>query len=241
MARRSLTEGRGEGRVLGAGGGGSCIDRRRLLSCAPAARASPFAAPPSSRTEAPSPRPGPRATTDRIDHRHGGGEGRKGMLRCERDPQNAARRRVHTRAPCYRPRHTISVAAPVNESGDLYPLAREPPRLDSPGLSLKTIRRPLLLSLSLSLGRGFNDRLESTHRIRRLLVQRGAIDCLFLVFFRLPIRACVCARVGFFACRCEDLPVALFSFLERKIEEGNDRMEGRCVRREGKEIDGIRY
>lgn len=160
------------------------------------------------------------------------------MLRCERDPQNAARRRVHTRAPCYRPRHTISVAAPVNESGDLYPLAREPPRLDSPGLSLKTIRRPLLLSLSLSLGRGFNDRLESTHRIRRLLVQRGAIDCLFLVFFRLPIRACThwLLRLSMRGSSC-----GFIFFSEREVEEGNDRMEGRCVRREGKEIGGIRY
>lgn len=35
--------------------------------------------------------------------------------------------------------------------------------------------------------------------------------------------------------------MALFSFLEREVEEGNDRMEGRCVRRGGKEIDGIRY
>lgn len=30
-------------------------------------------------------------------------------------------------------------------------------------------------------------------------------------------------------------------FSEREVEEGNDRMEGRCVRREGKEIGGIRY
>lgn len=197
---------------MGAGGGGSCIDRRRLLSCAPAARASPFAAPPSSRTEAPSPRPGPRATTDRIDHRHGGGEGRKGMLRCERDPQNAARRRVHTRAPCYRPRHTISVAAPVNESGDLYPLAREPPRLDSPGLSLKTIRRPLLLSLSL-----VGERVQRPTRIHTPNPSPpGATRRYRLPLPRLlsPSYTCVhvYARIGFFACRCEDPSIFLWLY-----------------------------
>lgn len=237
-----MTEGRGEGRVLGAGGGGSCIDRRRLLSCAPAARASPFAAPPSSRTEAPSPRPGPRATTDRIDHRHGGGEGRKGMLRCERDPQNAARRRVHTRAPCYRPRHTISVAAPVNESGDLYPLAREPPRLDSPGLSLKTIRRPLLLSLSLSL---VGERVQRPTRIHTPNPSPpGATRRYRLPLPRLLSPPYTCVRVcthWLLRLSMRGSSCGFIFFSEREVEEGNDRMEGRCVRREGKEIGGIRY
>lgn len=168
------------------------------------------------------------------------------MLRCERDPQNAARRRVHTRAPCYRPRHTISVAAPVNESGDLYPLAREPPRLDSPGLSLKTIRRPLLLSLSLSRwGEGSttdsNPHTESVASWCNAALSTASSSSSFAFLY---VRARVCThwllrlsmRGSFY------LPVALFSFLERETEEGNDRMEGRCVGREGgKEVGGIRY
>lgn len=215
------------GRVLGAGGGGSCIDRRRLLSCAPAARASPFAAPPSSRTEAPSPRPGPRATTDRIDHRHGGGEGRKGMLRCERDPQNAARRRVHTRAPCYRPRHTISVAAPVNESGDLYPLAREPPRLDSPGLSLKTIRRPLLLSLSLSLGSttDSNPHTESVASWCNAALSTASSSPSFAFLY---VRACVHAL----ASSPVDARIFLWLYFlfSRERGRGRERSDGRKMR-----------
>lgn len=81
-SRRSLTEGcrregrGGKGRKGFGGRRRGALHRPRTQLCIGTAPSFPSPAPlrqPSSPTErTPSPRPGPRATTDRIDHRHGG-------------------------------------------------------------------------------------------------------------------------------------------------------------------------
>lgn len=157
-SRRSLTEGcrregrGGKGRKGFGGRRRGALHRPRTQLCIGTAPSFPSPAPlrqPSSPTErTPSPRPGPRATTDRIDHRHGGRGGR-GMLRCERDPQNVARRRVHTPAI---PRHTAVYPSTwphrrlMNRERPLYPSRRggetsPAAQLGRPSLSLKTVRR----------------------------------------------------------------------------------------------------
>lgn len=237
-----MTEGRGEEGFWGPGEGAvaSTDDGCSAVHRQPAPRPSP----PHQVREPRLPRRGPDLAQPPTESTTVTGAGKGGRGCCAVNVTLKTRHAaVYTPAPPVTGPDTPSAWPPplMNRGTSILSLENHPAstRPASPlRLSAVLSSSP---SLSLSLGRGFNDRLESTHRIRRLLVQRGAIDCLFLVFFRLPIRACVCARVGFFACRCEDLPVALFSFLEREVEEGNDRMEGRCVRREGKEIGGIRY
>lgn len=162
------------------GGGERCIDRG--LSCASARPPpSPPRRPSASQVRQPSelPRLGPDLAQPPTESTTvtGGGGGR-GMLRCERDPQNVARRRVHTPAI---PRHTAVYPSTwphrrlMNRERPLYPSRRggetsPAAQLGRPSLSLKTVRRVWIdrappLSLSLD-GERVQRTLESTHRIR---------------------------------------------------------------------------
>lgn len=133
------------------GGGERCIDRG--LSCASARPPpSPPRRPSASQVRQPSelPRLGPDLAQPPTESTTvtGGGGGR-GMLRCERDPQNVARRRVHTPAI---PRHTAVYPSTwphrrlMNRERPLYPSRRggetsPAAQLGRPSLSLKTVRR----------------------------------------------------------------------------------------------------
>lgn len=209
------------------------MHRPRTQLCIGTAPSFPSPAPlrqPSSPTErTPSPRPGPRATTDRIDHRHGGRGGR-GMLRCERDPQNVARRRVHTPAI---PRHTAVYPSTwphrrlMNRERPLYPSRRggetsPAAQLGRPSLSLKTVRRVWIdrappLSLSLSTERGFNEpsNPHTESAFRRLLVQRVAPRRRYRLPPRLFVFHCVYiymyVSACFFACSIARIPSFLSS------------------------------
>ena len=117
----------------------SCIDRRRrLLSCASASTPSPH--------QVRQPRPGPRATTDRIDHHPPpGGEGGCCAVNVTLKTWHAARERASLPPSCYQT-HRQRGRPRVNESGDLslenHPSTRPP----SP---LRLYRVSISLSFSL--------------------------------------------------------------------------------------------
>lgn len=240
------------------------MHRPRTQLCIGTAPSFPSPAPlrqPSSPTErTPSPRPGPRATTDRIDHRHGGRGGR-GMLRCERDPQNVARRRVHTPAI---PRHTAVYPSTwphrrlMNRERPLYPSRRggetsPAAQLGRPSLSLKTVRRVWIdrappLSLSRRREGSTNPRIHTPNppfvaswcnasplvaAIDFLLASSSSTVYIYICTYRLaslPVRS-----LGFRPFYLRLLYLSLVSFLRKEGSFGSRAFRGRKGGWNGKE------